>query len=570
MQLRFYQEDAVRDVKQAWADGHRVVMLRMPTGGGKTPTFGKIISEEPGGSVVIAHRSELVYQASIALAKYGLRHRIIGPPTMNRICSALHMYEFGKTYLETSSRTAVASVDTIINRSSSELKADQVRKWVVDEGHHLLRENKWGRAVGMFKHALGLAVTATPGRPDGKGLGSHADGLADILIEGPETHDLIDIGYLSKYKIYCPQSDVDITSVPVKASGDFDPLALAKAIHKSNTIVGDIVDHYLRIAPGELGVTFCVDVEAATEQAAAFRQKGVPAEVITGNTPPDLRSSIMRRFRNHEILQITNVGVLGEGTDVPVVRVVSMGCHTASYTKYAQEKGRMMRLLLDKSVEKKWDHMQVADRLKWLEISKKPYGILIDHVGNALRHEDPPECPRQWSLDRRDKRSSKKSDAIPLRVCVNAQCVQPYERTHRCCPYCGTYPEPAARSSPEYVDGDLLELDMSTLMAMRGEIERIDGSPAIPYGASEIVAAARRKQHWERQQAQGSLRSNIAWWAGLQEHLGLTESQSYRKFYFKFGVDVAGCQTLGAREAGELNEKIQKELIDNNVNTGVI
>lgn len=570
MKLRPYQITAKVNVNAQWTAGHRVVCLRMPTGGGKTPTFASIMTDEPGASIVIAHRSELVSQSAMALARYGVRHRVVGPQSLVKLCSQIQIAELGRTYVDPNAKIAAAGVNTLINRSDPYF--NQVRLWVIDEAHHLTRNNSWGKAVEMFPNARGLGVTATPGRGDGKGLGRHADGYADVLVHGPEMSDLINTGYLSKYKLYCPPSDVDISKVHVTASGEFNQQELSSAIHASRTIVGDAVRHYLERAAGKLWISFCVDVEAATELAAAYRHAGVPAEVITGKTPPLLRAHIMRRFRNGEIKHLTNVGIVGEGVDVPAVEGVSMLCHHNSYNLYAQEFGRMLRLLLPADIAAKWDTYTDEFRLRYLAQSDKPYGILFDHVGNVVRHGGPPDVPRVWTLDRRGKRETNAADEIPIRICPNPNangsglaCLQPYQRTLKACPHCGHYPEPAARSAPEYVDGDLLELDAATLAALRGEVARIDGDPVIPWGATPIVEGAVRKNHRLRQNAQGELRNAMAWWAGLQDAQGRTESESYRLFYFKFGVDVAGAQTLGSREAMELTEKINRELTANGI-----
>ena len=119
---------------------------------------------------------------------------------------------------------------------------------------------------------------------------------------------------------------------------------------------------------------------------------------------------------------------------------------------------------------------------------------------------------------------------------------------HKSCLLAITAPKPA----PEFVDGDLLELDADTLAVLRGEIARIDGDPVIPYGAGPEVVGAVRRRHWERQQGQAALRNVIAWWAGLENAQGRGESESYRRFYHRFGVDVANAQTLNAKEASEL------------------
>lgn len=574
MKLRPYQLDVKSKVNAAWAEGHRVVGMRIPTGGGKTPTFSEIMSDEPGASIVIAHRSELVSQSALALARCGVRHRVIGPQSLVKLCSQIQIAELGKTYVNPNAKTAVAGVNTLINRKDPWF--NQVKLWVIDEMHHLIKGNSWSKAVDMFPNARGLGVTATPGRADGKGLGRHADGYIDTLVHGPEMSDLIETGYLSKYKIFCPPSDVDISKVHVTSSGEFNQHELASAIHESRTIVGDAVKHYLERAAGKLWISFTVDVAAAVELAAAYRHAGVPAEVITGKTPPLLRAHIMRRFRNREILHLTNVGIVGEGVDVPAVAGVSMLCHHNSFNQYAQEFGRMLRLLLPPDVAAKWDTYTDEFRLRYLAQSDKPYGMLFDHVGNVVRHGGPPDVPRVWTLDRRNKRESGIKDEIPIRICPNPNangtglpCLQPYERVKRVCPHCGYYPEPVARSLPEYVDGDLLELDEDTLAALRGKVAHIDGDPTIPWGATPIVEGAVRKNHRLRQQAQADLRNSIAWWAGLQDNKGLTESESYRLFYFKFGIDVAGAQTLGAKDAVTLADKINVELTANAIDSTV-
>jgi hypothetical protein len=84
------------------------------------------------------------------------------------------------------------------------------------------------------------------------------------------------------------------------------------------------------------------------------------------------------------------------------------------------------------------------------------------------------------------------------------------------------------------------------------------------------VQGAVRRRHWERREGQKALRNVIAWWAGLESAQGRGESESYRRFYHRFGVDVANAQTLGAREAAELTARVNAELakfgIDGTVN----
>ena len=526
-QLRPFQIDIRDRVYQSWHIGAQNVLAVLPTGGGKTVVFSDIIASNKGPSVAIAHRQELVTQISMALARNGVRHRIIGPSSVARTCTSLHLAELKRNYVDPSNLVAVAGVDTLIRMDPSDPWFGSVTLTVTDEGHHVQRKNKWGIAMQMFYNARGLAVTATPVRADGNGLGRHAEGLMDAIVVGPDPRELIRDGWLTDYRIFAPPSDIDLRDVPLSASGDFSPVKLSKAVHKSH-IVGDVVQHYQRIASGKLGVTFAVDVEAAAEIADAYRKAGVMAEMVTAKTPDGLRASILRRFRAKEILQLVNVDLFGEGFDLPAIEVVSMARPTQSYGLFAQQFGRALRPMEGKS-----------------------HAIIIDHVGNTHRH-GLPDAPRAWSLDRRDRRSKNDTaSAIPTRTCP--QCTAAYERIYASCPYCGFAPEPFGRSAPEEVDGDLYELSAEALARLRGAID-----PPAAWHPDPVVQATVNKHHRERTIAQQELRDAIATWAGWhsQDTSVTAVRELQRRFYLTFGISVAEAQALNARDALELKGRI--------------
>ncbi len=560
--LRPFQADLERKIYDAWHAGAVNVMPVAATGSGKTVVLSKVLYDEPGAGIAIAHRQELVSQISIALARNGVRHRIAGAKKgspLIRVISAMQVAELGYSFFDPNAKTGVGGVDTIIRMDAGDPWFKQVRLMVQDEAHHVLKTNKWGAAAALFPNARGLLPTATPLRADGKGLGRHADGLVDAMVLAPSMRDIVNMGYLTDYRIFAPPSDLDLTQVATSAAtGDFNADQLRKAVHKSH-ITGDVVAHYLKLAPGKLGVTFAVDVEAATEIAAAFRAAGVPAEVVSAKTPDALRAQILRRFKARDVMQLVNVDLFGEGFDLPAIEVVSFARPTESFALFSQQFGRALRLMLTREELTGYDFLSDAGRNAVIAASGKPVAFIIDHVGNVLRH-GLPDANREWSLDRRERRSGGKSDAIPMRVCVNPECIQPYERVFKCCPYCGHYPPPPSRSGPEFVDGDLTELDPETLAALRGDIAKIDGDAVVPWGSSAEVQGAVRRRHWERREGQKALRNVIAWWAGLESAQGRGESESYRRFYYKFGLDVANAQTLNARDAGELAGRVTAEL----------
>lgn len=570
--LRPYQVEAEQNIHQAWNLGADNVLAVLPTGSGKTITFSEIIRKHQGASCAIAHRQELVSQISLALARDKVRHRIIGPNSVIKLCVNLHMAELGASYFDPNAKCAVAGVDTLVKRQV-ELSTwlESVTLWVQDEAHHVLKANKWGTAADMFPNAKGLGVTATPLRADGKGLGRHSDGLFDVLIEGPGMRDLINMGYLTDYRIFAPPAHLVMTDDDIsKATGDFKHSAVVTKFRANkNKIIGDVVEQYLKIAKGKLGITFVPDVEDAIDTAAAYNAAGIPGAAVSAKTPTAERIAILRKFKNRELLQLVNVDLFGEGFDLPAIEVVSMARPTKSYALFVQQFGRALRLMIDPKLYLIWDSLTNEQRRAHIAASSKPHAIIIDHVNNV----DPekgghglPDALRTWSLDGRDRRTNDNGDVIPVRVCLNVECMAVYERIHVRCPYCDHKPQPVARSGPEYVDGDLMELDPATLARMRGEVEQVN-KPIDDYrreilarGVPQINQHRLATKHIERLEAVEALKYSIDWWGGHQRAAGREDSESYRRFYFKFGVDTLNAQKMGVSEMLKLAEKINWEL----------
>jgi superfamily II DNA or RNA helicase len=536
MNLRPYQTRLKVDIYAAWNAGHKNVLAVLPTGGGKTVIFSTVLAEQGGACVAIAHRSELVSQMSLSLARNGVRHRVIGTPALARTCGALHVAEIGKSFVSPQARTAVASVDTLVKRDADEPWFKEVQLWITDEAAHLLEQNKWGRAVAMFPNARGLGVTATPSRADGQGLGAHADGVMHAMVQGPEMRQLINDGWLTDYRIFAPKSDIDLMNVPISANGDYSPPKLAEAVHSSH-IVGDCVQHYKSFADGKLCVMFCVDVESATESAQAFKTAGVRAEVITGTTPDMMRQEILRKFRNGEVKVLCSIDVFSEGFDLPAIEVVIMARPTQSFGLYAQQFGRSVRLM-----------------------DGKTHAIIIDAVGNTMRH-GLPDRPRVHTLDRRERRTrNAPDDVIPLRTCT--KCAMVYERIYDTCPYCGTVRVIADRSVPEAVDGQLSEFSPELLARLRGEIDK---PITVPYDATPIVVASVKKHHRERQDAQRMLRGLMSYYGGWRTVEGDDVAMQQRRFFITYNIDVLSAMALNKADAIALAARVMATLREANV-----
>ena len=535
--LRPYQQELVGKVESAWAQGAQNVLMRLDTGGGKTVILSDIHRRHQGASAIIAHRQELVGQLSLALARNGVRHNLIAAQKTRRGIADNHIAELGASFYHPNALAAVASVDTLVRAEGLERWFPQVTLWTTDEGHHLVNDNKWHTAIGKFPnpHVRGLLPTATPSRADGKGLGRHADGVADVMVEGPPMRWLIDQGFLTDYRVVCVESDMQLLEADIGASGDWSTAKLRAAARASH-IVGDVVSNYLRFAPGKLGVTFCPDTDTAAEICAAYNAAGVRAGLLTGKTEDGFRRQLLRQFANREYLQLVVVDIVSEGFDLPAIEVGTFARATASLATFMQQFGRVLRVL-----------------------PGKERAIIIDHVGNTLRH-GLPDRPRPWTLDGRERRS-RGGPTIPLRICLG--CFQPYERTETGCPYCGKpMPEPEARKSPATVDGDLREIDAETLARLRGAVEAVDATNdeyrarLVASGCPAVGVMANVKAHASRQDAQRALRDAMGHWAYPLHAAGRTDSNIQREFFFRFGTSVIEAMALGRADAEALTQRV--------------
>lgn len=538
MILRPYQQKLYDGIHNLWDAGHRNICAVSQTGSGKSVLLSEILKNHHGMCAVMAHTSELIHQLSLLLAHRQIYHRIIAPQNViNDICR-MHVVEYGKCWYNPSAPVFVISAPTMVRRLESlrEL-CQQVTLWICDETQHLLKApGMWGKCVEAFPNAKGLGVTATPERADGKGLGQHADGVYDVMVEGPTVRDLIRDGYLSEYEMYAPVG-IDTSGVNITQSGDFNQKQLAERSDQS-TITGDVITEYQRLAGGRQGITFAVNVKNAKEITEAYNRNGIPAALVTAKTAANDRFNIMRDFRVGKYLQLVNVATMTEGVDVPQVGVVSLARPTASLGLFLQMVGRALRVSDD----------------------KRP-AIIIDHGGNLLRHGSPDEI-RTWTLDRRGRKSNAPDDVPKVSICP--ECAGVYERKlGRICPFCGYFNEPMERSLPEHVDGELTLLTPEALAKLRGEVAEANRTPEQVFsdmkymGMDDVICYSNRKRQRELLALREILVQKIREWGNIRRNQNQEDDVSYREFWITYGVDVLSAQKLNKKETEELLERIK-------------
>jgi superfamily II DNA or RNA helicase len=355
--LRPYQARAVEALRASYASGRRAPLLQLPTGGGKTVVFATIAAgaRAKGRRVlVVAHRRELIRQASDKLAAAAVPHGVIAAG-----------FDAAPDEL-----VQVASVQTLAARGFANIGAFDLI--VLDEAHHAAAST-WTDLLRQHSSARLLGVTATPIRLDGKGLGISAGGPFDDVVVGASVRELVEGGYLAPAKCFVAEHSIDTSGVRTR-HGDFDTHTLA-ARADDGVITGDAVQHYRRHADHKPAIAFCVTVEHAEHVAEAFRAAGYRSACVHGKTKKNGRDALIAGLGNGEVEVLASCELISEGLDVPAVGAVILLRPTKSLAMHLQQIGRGMRPAPGKS--------QL---------------IVLDHAGNILKHS-PPDADHNWSLD---------------------------------------------------------------------------------------------------------------------------------------------------------------------------
>ena len=429
--LRQYQQTIIGDIRTAFRNGHTSPILAAPTGSGKTVIFAHIAdgaARRGKNILILVHRQELLLQCSRALMTLSVDHGLIAPG-----------------HSRTADHVQVASVQTLIRRLDKIIRPDLI---IIDEGHHS-RAGSWAKILEHFPGPTTkiLGVTATPCRLDGRGLGVHAGGHYDTLVQGPQPAELIAQGYLSQPVIFAPPSDLNMAGVHTVA-GDFNRKELSGRIEKSR-IVGSCVEHYLKICPGQPAIAFCTSIKAAQQTAEEFKAAGVVAESLDGKMSDRDRKWRIDALGGGSIQVLTSCDIISEGTDIPIVAAAIWLRPTQSTGRYLQGCGRAMR-----------------------PFPGKKYTVILDHVGNIYRHGQP-DIDRQWTLDGGlETGTGTATDGGPAYYQCES-CYAIYAVQLQICPQCGSTRITRDRS-PEFMDGELSPIEQQRELAekMAEEAER--------------------------------------------------------------------------------------------------
>src|SRR6201991_3120344 len=127
-----------------------------------------------------------------------------------------------------------------------------------------------------------------------------------------------------------------------------------------------IADLYKTRFNGVPGVVYAAGVRHAYNVASAFRDVGMKAQAVSGETPKRELAQILARYERGDIDVLVNAQLLAEGWNSPRATVCMHLAPTASKRIYQQRVGRVTR-----------------------RHQGKEAGIVVDFVHPATKHDDP-------------------------------------------------------------------------------------------------------------------------------------------------------------------------------------
>ena len=320
------------------------------TGAGKTvAALGFVEASRTGGVLILTHRRNLVDQFHGELRDRGYAKRI-SPALLDGKDSA-----HGPVTVETY-QWFVRNVGRI---------SDAYAIVICDEAHTALGE-KTSASIRAWEGPVFVGMTAT-----GALIARH---VTDLF---PTQTSRFDLAQAARRGVIAPLRCIrippgpgvrTIAKVPLRrgeVDTEFDQEMLAELLDQQPFNVA-VADLYQTRFAGVPGVVYAAGVRPAYNVAQAFRDLGMKARAVSGETPKRELARILADYEAGKIDVLVNAQLLAEGWNSPRATVCMHLAPTASKRIYQQRVGRVTR-----------------------RHPGKEAGLVIDFVHPGTRHDDP-------------------------------------------------------------------------------------------------------------------------------------------------------------------------------------
>jgi len=323
----------------------------------------------------VAHREEILKQ-SLGTFRAVLRDQNFGDLLVagNRPGTIEHLF---------------VSIQSYNSQGLWTLAPDYFDYVVVDEFHHAAAPS-YERLLTTIRPKVLLGLTATPERADGIDVLKHFDGHISAEIRLP---DAINRKLLSPFQYFGVSDAVDLSGLRWQRGGyrieDLDRVYTGNDA-RAHLVIEKVREKLLDPRKAR-GLGFCVSVAHAEFMAAKFRQFGIPAEALSGESPREHRLTVQDRLRRREINFIFVVDLYNEGVDIPEIDTVLFLRPTESLTLFLQQLGRGLRLHDEKDCLTVLDFIGQAHRsyrfdVRYRALLDDPARSVDEQVGQGFSH----------------------------------------------------------------------------------------------------------------------------------------------------------------------------------------
>lgn len=378
LKLYPHQKDAYANMNKKILNSNKYPfkgLLVLPTGGGKTLTAARWISEnilDKGIKVLwLAHRHELLEQAkrtftTILAYKDFFKNK---KEFKWRIISGIHDMAVN---IKSDDDIIFASKDSIKSERSFNylknnfLKGQDEIFLVIDEAHHAPAKTYRKLIESIVNNVPKfrmLGLTATPIRTGDREQGYLAKIFPDDMVYKTDLRSLVRNGILSEpifEEIETGQDfKKDLNEEQIRKINDgFDletiGFDVAKKIADNNERNNLIVNRYIENKDKySKTIVFAVNKENVIALNSLFREKGIRSDFVMSDTrdasgihsisSKENKDKIARFRKGGDIDVLINVNILTEGTDVPDVQSVFLTRPTKSTILMTQMMGRALR-----------------------------------------------------------------------------------------------------------------------------------------------------------------------------------------------------------------------------------
>lgn len=424
--LRGYQIGCVERTREAFRRVRRACVV-VPTGGGKTVIAGAVVDgavNKRGRVLFLAHRKELIDQASAKLVEFGVAHGVIKAGVVQDLSHPVQVASVQTLSRRLDKLTAGPSAaDRELGAVPPECQPFTLI--IIDEAHHVTAAS-YKQILAAWPDARILGLTATPYRIDGASLHD----CFDQLVVGASVPELIRDKHLVPTRTFAPPPPEELNNLHVRA-GEYRIDEAAKVLDRTGP-TAEIIETWKRHAAGWLSVGFGCTVEHCEHLAAAFAAAGIPAAAIDGTMDDSERARILADWRARKLLVVWNVALLTEGFDMPALSCLIQARPTKSKCLWRQMCGRIMR-----------------------PSPGKTHGLILDHAANGHRFGVPDQADVYQLVEPPPKRGGGGGCSAQPRC---DKCHLLFDRPLAVCPQCGTRQREERATAPVRVELDLREL----------------------------------------------------------------------------------------------------------------